>query len=101
MQDDTATNPYGDQTSPQSSDRLRSLTVLGKIHLPIGPRLDGGPGTEDQNEALSESNGGNTFTSEGTADAMTIEFARDMSGSKGYDDNLDMDQQSQEYWDNI
>ena len=32
---------------------------------------------------------------------MTEDFAKSMSGVIGYNDNIDMDQQGQEYWDDL
>lgn len=42
-----------------------------------------------------------TYENERRASAITSEFAKEMNRNSFYNDNLDMDQQGQEYWDNL
>ena len=54
--------------------------------LPFSPHTKGEDVSSDENE--------------NAVNAMTEDFRMSLSGTLGYNDDLDMDQQSQEYWDN-
>lgn len=83
------------------------MTVIGKIDLSRIMNERRGPGGRGPRPVTpyvpSEEKDANSSEKDdyGMADAMTNEFGRSFSKMSYYNDDLDMDQQSEEYWNNL
>lgn len=84
--------------SVQSGNRVEYFNIPPDGYIPPGPRRKYVPRAIAQSSSIEETTYSND---ENVANAMTDDFQVSMSRGVFYNDNIDMDQQSQEFWDNL